>query len=124
MKSKFNLKKADFAVLLIILLSAAILFALRADSSAITAEISVDGEIIHTAVLSSVEKPYTVSPDNGTVIEISHDYIRFISSDCSGKDCVRCGKLTATGATAVCIPNKTIIKLSGNSNYLPDALTY
>lgn len=124
MKNKLNLKKADLIILSVIILIAVILFFVRSDSAALTAQITVEGETVYDIVLSSVKETYTLSLDNGTEIEISQEYIRFISSDCGGKDCVNCGKLTSAGEAAVCIPNKTVIKLSGKSNSSPDAITY
>lgn len=124
MKNKLNLKKVDLIILIAVIFTAIVLFVLKSDSKALTAQITVNGETVHEVILSSVEKAYTFYPGNGTEIEISQDYIRFLSSDCDGKDCVNCGKLTYAGETAVCIPNKTLIRLSGKNNSSPDALTY
>lgn len=124
MKNKLNLKKADLIILTVVIFTAIVLFALKTDSGALTAQITVDGETVHEVILSSVEKTYTFFPGNGTEIEISQDHVRFLSSDCGGKDCVNCGKLTRAGETAVCIPNKTLIRLSGKDNSSPDILTY
>lgn len=124
MKNKFNLRKADFIILTAVILTAVILFLFTSGASAVTAQILVDGNTVHEILLPSVKETYVFCPGNGVEIEISQEYVRFLSSDCSGKDCVNCGKLTRAGETAVCIPNKTLIRLSGKSSSAPDVLTY
>lgn len=46
-------------------------------------------------------------------IEIDGRTVRFAESSCSDQVCVRTGTLTRTGQTAVCLPNRAVVRLTG-----------
>ncbi len=124
MKHRLTIKKADIAVIAFLLFIAAAVFMISGKNADCTAEISVDGEIIKTIELWKNDETVTVDTGNGVIIKAEKNEIFFVESDCSGKNCIACGRLSSPGDTAVCIPNKTIIKLTGNKNGLPDAVSY
>lgn len=123
MLNKLHLKKGDIIILLALLFVAVLFFTLSGSGNA-TAVITCDGEVLHTVELSKVSSPYTINLQNGIEIGVEKNAVYFINSDCSGKDCVNCGRLTSPGDTAVCIPNKTIIKLTGEKKNAPDTIVY
>ncbi|MBR3768770.1 MAG: NusG domain II-containing protein [Clostridia bacterium] len=124
MKIKDFFKKNDIIIIFAAILAACLLLLFSKNSSEASAQIIADGETLYNINLSDVYNTYTVTLNNGVEIEISHGQISFISSDCMGLDCVNCGKLSKPGDIAVCIPNKTIIKLTGRSSKAPDTVTY
>ena len=124
MKNKLKIRKNDIIILCIILIAAAAILLLRGNTASLTAQIIVDGEILYDIPLREVEENYTLCLKNGVSIEISQDYVRFASSDCSSKSCVACGRLTSAEEAAVCIPNKTLLRLSGKTVSSPDIITY
>ncbi len=124
MKPSLKIKKADIAVIIPIVLAAICLLMFSSSQGSATAVITVDGKDIRHIDLSENKDTYTIDLENGVEIEVSGNSIYFTSSDCKGKDCIACGKLSSAGDTAVCIPNKTIIKLTGKSNGTPDAVSY
>lgn len=124
MKKKLSIKKADILIICAVLFSAGCLFLFTTSDGPSQAEIIVDGAIIHTVNLSSEKETRTIDLDNGVIIEVSENSIYFKQSDCNGKDCIACGRLSSPGDMAVCIPNKTIIKLTGKQNGSPDAVSY
>lgn len=124
MKIKQLIKKADIAVIAVILLLAIIFILPAKDSGNIMAEIIVDGAIVHSINLNTVNEEYTLELGNGLTVFAEKNGISVISSDCRGKNCISCGKLTEAGDTAVCIPNKTVIRLTGEKKNAPDAVTY
>ena len=127
MKALRRIKKADLAVIaaLLLLAGAATAFLRPANTGRLTAKVIVDGEMLYSVTLSDVKAPYELTLDNGATVEIAPDGVRFVSSPCRGKDCVRSGKLTRAGQTAACLPNKTLIVLEGaRAKNAPDAISY
>lgn len=124
MKNILRLKKGDAAIIAAVLLTALFLFLLSSSDGSAVAEISVDGKTVKTIDLSEKSEAYSISLENGVIIEVSDNCIYFLESDCRGRDCIACGRLSSPGETAVCIPNRTVIKLTGKSDGAFDAVSY
>lgn len=125
MNRKRFFKKWDLIVVAALLLAAAALFLFRSGGGRRTAVIAVDGETLYEIELDSVKEAYTITLENGVSVEVAPGEIRFLSSDCPGQDCVRCGALTRAGQAAACVPNKTLIALKGAPDgRAPDAVSY
>lgn len=113
-------KKGDIAVIVLILLvSAAGLIIRAASGEAVSADIIADGRIYETCPLN---RDRTIEL-NGTVIEIAGGKIRFLSSDCPDRLCVKSGWLDRSGDIAACVPNRVVIRLAGDSGGAPDGVT-
>lgn len=122
--SLFN--RRDIIVILILLLFAALIYLYAQNfifKNSQTAEILYDNTVIETV---SLDKDRTFSLDKfpNIVFEIKDGSIAFIQSDCPDKVCVHTGFINKTGQTAVCLPNKIILKLVSDSrDDAPDAVT-
>ena len=103
-------KKSDLFILIPLLLLALGLHFFLSKSSGDTVEISVEGEVLYTLPLS---EELEVVLDNGVTIFIDGESAFFRSSDCPDKVCVNTGRLSRSGEWAACLPNKTVIKISG-----------
>lgn len=66
------------------------------------------------------EKDYTLS--NNMVVTVKGESVWIKKSDCKNQVCVHSGILCKAGDIAVCVPNKTIIEIKGDS-VLVDAKT-
>ena len=124
MRIKQLIKKADIIIVAVILLIAVIFIILVNNTGNITAEITVDGIPVQSIKLNEIKEAYTLDLGNGMMISAEKNGISVISSDCYGKNCISCGRLSEAGDTAVCIPNKTVIRLTGEKKNAPDAVTY
>ena len=73
-------------------------------------------EIVETINLDSIEEPkrIVISGDYNVVALAEKGRVRFEKSDCPDKLCVNTGWLTKKGDVAVCLPNRTIIKIEGS----------
>lgn len=123
MKLKF-IKKGDIAVIaLIIIFSAIVMLWNSSKSDAVQAVITVDGKVIETVDLGSLNEKITVIPATTprVVITAENGKIRFESAECEDKLCVSCGDLSKHGDTAVCLPSKTVITVTGSD---VDAVVY
>ena len=119
-------KKADIVILLCVLAAAVLLLVLRGGrGSALIAEITVNGAPAGTVDLRGVSAPYEFPLENGVCLYVEPGRISFLRSDCRGQDCVRCGALTRAGQAAACVPNKTLVTLTGKPpKGAPDAVSY
>ena len=119
------LKKADIvtASIIILVCIAAIAFA-RLSGGGLTAQVTVDGKLLESIDLNSVETAYTIvtgtSPE--TEITVEKGAIYFSRSECENQYCVGSGRLTSKGATAVCLPAKVVITVTADKSV--DAVTY
>lgn len=123
MKNKL-IRKGDIAVILAILFVAAVLWFFQSrQADKLEAVISVNGETVETIDLASVKEKITFELDTEpkVVIAAENGTVYFESADCDDKLCVNCGKLSRKGDTAVCLPAKTVVTVSGSDI---DILTY
>lgn len=116
MKTKL-FKKGDIAVILVILIVAAVFwFCQSQNADRLEAVITVNGKTVETIDLSSVKEKRIIELDTDpkVVIAAENGEIYFESADCDDKLCINCGKLNRKGDTAVCLPAKTVVTVSGS----------
>ena len=116
MKAKL-FKKGDLAVILVILIAAAVFWIYQSQSTGrLQAVITVNGETVETIDLSSVKEKRIIELDTDpkVVIAAENGEIYFESAECEDKLCINCGKLGRKGDTAVCLPAKTVVTVSGS----------
>ena len=118
-------KKADIVTASIIILAciAAIVFA-RFSGGGLTAQVTVDGRLLESIDLNSVETAYTIVTETSpeTEITVEKGAIYFSRSECENQYCVGSGRLTSKGATAICLPAKVVITVTADKSV--DAVTY
>ena len=123
MNLKF-IKKGDIIIIAVILLAAAVFtFWNSSKTESVQAVITVDGETVKTVDLANIKEKFTFIPatDPRVVITAENGEIRFESAECEDKLCVACGNLSKHGDTAVCLPSKTVITITGSD---VDAVVY
>ena len=124
MLERMKLKKADILLIIVLLSAASALLLLRGGGDTLTAEVSVDGRTVSVISLSEVGSPYELPLENGVRLYVEPGGISFLCSDCRGQDCVRCGALTRAGQAAACVPNKTLVTVTGKPlKGAPDAIS-
>ena len=83
------------------------------------AEVSVNGEIDAEIALDSLEEQrYTPEALPGVEIAVKNGEAGFVRSDCPDKVCVHAGFLSAPGQSAVCLPNRVVLRIAARA---PDA---
>ncbi len=122
---KLNLiRKADVIIIaIVIFFAAAFLFIRSSDESSLTAEISVDGEVIKTIKLDEINERTEITTNTSPKVTIvaENGEIWFEKAECNDKICISAGHLSKKGDTAVCLPAKTVVSISGST---VDAITY
>lgn len=80
----------------------------------IAAEISADGKLVQHIDLQSVmqQEEFSVpGPLGNTIVQIQEGRARIIESPCPDKICVRTGWIKLAGQTAICVPNRIILRI-------------
>ncbi|MBO4338849.1 MAG: NusG domain II-containing protein [Clostridia bacterium] len=122
MKRKL-LGKADLIIIVLLFAIAVVLLLPRFFSDdKLTAVISQNGETVKTIDLSAVTESYEIKLD-GAVILVEKNAVSFKSAECPDRLCVKCGRLTHAGDTAVCVPTRTVITVSGSEKTV-DVISY
>ena len=116
-------RPADLIAVAAILAAAGLLWVAFGRAEGAKAEIVVGRDTVETIDLTAVKEPYTLSLENGVTVAVEPGAIRFSASDCANHLCLRAGKLTRAGQSAACLPNQTLIRVTGRAKNALDALT-
>lgn len=100
------------AVVLLAMVIAAVFLFPGAQSQTVTVEIWQNGRLIEALPLSE-NKTVTVGGDYQNTVVIRDGAVWVEESTCPGGDCVRSGKISASGRTLVCLPNRLEVRLVG-----------
>ncbi len=118
-ESRF-IRKGDAWVLLLLLLAGlALLIYFQSRPKASAAEIYVDNRLIASLPLDR-DGDFRFNECPGIVFRVENGRVCFLHSDCPDQICVSSGWLSQSGACAVCLPHKTVLKLKAASE--PDAV--
>lgn len=110
------------ALVLALALAVALPFYLRPNDT-LTCEIVQDGTVVKTiALTNAVNETVTIEGAVTNHIEITAGGVRFIESTCPDQVCVRSGLLTHAGQSAVCLPNRVVVRLTGAEAPAVDAV--
>ena len=88
------------------------------------AVIEYNGSEIQRVLLADIEEPqhFTVGKEHSIQVEIGRDYAAVISSTCPDNTCVRTGRITKSGQSAICLPGRISVRLVGGEGF--DGETY
>lgn len=113
-----RLKWGDFVIIAVVLLLAAALtawFALGTSDGQLYAEVWQDDVLVERVKLTD-ETDREIDLDGHNVIVLAGKTARMESADCHDQVCVRTGTLTRAGQVAVCLPNRVILKIVGETS--------
>ena len=117
MKNKLGLRPGDFVLFALILLGACLIWVRFAmlQTDRVYGEIWHDGECIERVALSdSYHEVFEIQGDQTIcTIEADGERMRFVESQCYDHTCERTGWVSRVGDTAVCLPNRMMIKIVG-----------
>lgn len=99
-------------VVLIVVMAISSYLLTRPGGETASATVTVDGQIVKQVTLPAQE---TLQLENGVVIHFDGMRACIEESDCPDKTCVQSGWLTMAGQTSVCLPNRTVLMLDGDT---------
>ncbi len=116
MRSK--LKWGDFVIIgAVLVLAAAVagVLALGASGDRLYAEVWQDNTLVERVELTD-STDRTIDLDGHNVIVLSGRTAAMQSADCRDQVCVRTGTLTRAGQVAVCLPNRVVLRITGETS--------
>ncbi len=120
MKNKFPLKAGDFVIFALIIVAACGIWIRMAlmQTDQTYGEVWVDGELYRQVRLTDdTEEIITLDGrDSPVTIEIVGTQMRFVDSQCGDHTCELTGWISRVGQTAVCLPNRVSIKITGSDD--------
>ncbi len=127
LKDKFPvikvMTKGDFLLIAGIIILVAILFIKPFISNDnLYGEIYVDSQKVHTVYFKNISSPYTLTYGE-CELSVEKDGISFENSTCPDKLCVHSGKLSKSGDTMACVPQKVVVIIKSSKNSF-DAVSY
>ena len=82
-----------------------------------TAVISVDGTVIKTVDLTAEEGEFRLKELPDVVFAVDNQKIAIVSVDCPDKLCERTGYIQNAGESIICLPNRIIVQIEGESEF-------
>ena len=116
MRSK--LKWGDFIIIgAVLVLAAAVagVLALGASGDRLYAEVWQDNTLVERVELTD-STDRTIDLGGHNVIVLSGRTSAMQSADCRDQVCVRTGTLTRAGQVAVCLPNRVVLRITGETS--------
>lgn len=112
--------KKDFILLFIVLVFGVVgIIFMNSAEQGKGATITIDGR---NKEIISLDKEFQ-KKINGVTICCENGEIYIKESDCPDKVCVRSGRISKSGESIICAPNRVAIKIDGKKGSLPDAMT-
>ncbi len=113
-KRKFFNKK-DIVIIALIILSGTALMCFMPKEEGSRALVIYNGREIDSLPLDR-DCIYRPEVNENIEIEVKDGRVRFLSSDCPDKICVNTGWLGKAGQSAVCLPNRLSVTVSGGKD--------
>lgn len=123
MENRKWFRKRDLLLILLIGAAAVVLLLWPKEPGA-TALISQNGRELYAIDLTRVEEPYDISIDGEypLVVHVEKGAVSVQEASCPDQICVRTGTLSQSGQSAVCLPAKVTIQITGDQREI-DAYT-
>ena len=119
-----GMKRGDRAmlkILIVILMASCAVWGIRFLTKApdvLNAEIIQDGKLLRSMALKKGEPAGEFAVEykgRRNILRTEDGSIAVISADCPDKDCVKRGWLRRPGDSAVCLPNRLVVRISGKT---------
>lgn len=115
---------ADIFICAAVLLSAVLFIIAGAKGSGegAVAQIRINSEIQMEIDLTEVSQPYDIDVEGelNAVIHIEKGAVYFKESECEDKICIHTGRLTQAGDSAVCLPARISVTVTGGGTVLDE----
>ncbi len=85
--------------------------------------VDMAGQVLHDVALDDDQTLVVTGPLGTSVILIRDGRARIASAPCPGQICVARGWLSRSGDVAACVPNRTLLRLTGDAPRILDGIT-
>lgn len=115
-----KLKKSEIIIIIIIIiisLGLVVFYKFFNQTDNTVAQISYNGNIVQTIDLStSSNKVFRLEENDKVGFEIKDKKISFVDVSCPDKICENVGFINTVNSVAICLPNRTTVKIVGNGD--------
>ena len=80
-------------------------------------KISVEGEVYKTLSLDAEEEVIIEHQGHRNVVRISGGEVQMLQASCPDGLCIRQGKIRVAPQSIICLPNKVVVEIIGESAY-------
>ena len=80
-------------------------------------EIKINGKTAYTITLSEPESEFVLPENPGITFKFKNNAAAFLHSGCPDKICVKTGYIKYPGQSAVCLPNRVSIHITGEHGF-------
>jgi hypothetical protein len=116
MRNHLRFRKGDLIAIVCVLALAGtlalILMPCRSSSSDLMVEVYQNGRLIRQIPLRE-NASFTVNGAYENTVLVENGAVFVLEASCPGNDCVRSGKISRSGQSIICLPNKLEIRISG-----------
>ena len=113
MSKRKLLNKYDLFIFAAVIIISFIIYISAGFDKGAVCEIKIDGQIAHIINLSELEREFELPENPHIKFKIKDNAIAFINSDCPDKICVNTGYIKYAGQSAVCMPNRVSVHITG-----------
>lgn len=114
-KTLFGFRPGDGAVIAaVIAVAVLLLFATHTEEHGASVTVLSDGGQYSWQLSDTGERRITSAGYTLTVVT-ENGAVRVLESDCPGGDCVTCGEISRVGQCIVCLPARTVIRITGEA---------
>jgi len=120
--------RAMLRIFLAILITSGVIWSIRAatkNPEVMNAEITQEGKLVQRILLKKGDPTREIIvryKDGYNKIKVEDGRISVIEADCPDKECVKRGWLKKPGDSAICLPHRLVIRLTGEAEV--DGVTY
>ncbi len=118
-----TMKRGDLGLIAVLLIGVIVLIAFLWNgdeneySGTTFAKITVDGELYKTLELTAELQELEIRTDRGyNLIRIQEHAVQILDADCPDQLCVHMGAVRKVGERVVCLPNRVLVEVVGESN--------
>jgi hypothetical protein len=120
---QFLARRDVFAVLCLLAFSWVLCLHAARGTGGAYAEVAVDGEVVGSLSLGE-NRVYSPPGRPAVRIAVRDGAVGFVASDCPGNVCVHSGFLSLRGQSAVCLPNRVVVRVTAADGEALDSTTY
>lgn len=118
-----QIKKGDIILFFLIFVICILWFLPKSENGKLKAEVYLDGEIVHSVILSDLKEENRVIV-GGCEILLQNDSAAFVHSECDDKLCLKRGQLTRQGDSMACVPQRVVVVLKNEKTPDFDSVVY
>lgn len=123
MKFYKSIRKGDIILVFVLIFLCILWFLPNQEKGSLKAEVYLNGDIVHTVVLSELESDEEFSVASCNLL-FEKDGVTFVHSECDDKLCEKRGKMTKSGDTMACVPQKVVVVLRNDKKTDFDSVAY